>query len=166
MLRTTKESVLLVVLLLAAITSGMDLFTDLSHGASLSHVFKEGIITVLALSLIAWILYEQRQQLTQINKLKAELLQTEQQMLKANNYVLAARKQLTEVISQQFDEWLLSSSEKEVGWLLLKGFSLKEIAVIRDTHDKTVRQQASAIYKKSGLSGRHSFSAWFIEDLL
>jgi len=32
--------------------------------------------------------------------------------------------------------------------------------------EKTVRQQASAIYSKAGLSGRHAFSAWFIEELL
>jgi len=31
---------------------------------------------------------------------------------------------------------------------------------------KTVRQQAPASYKKSDVSGRHAFSAWFIEDIL
>ena len=166
MLRTTKESVMVVVLLVVGITSGIDLYTDTSHGASLSHILKEGLIIVLALILVVWILYEQRQQLIQIQTLKTELERSELQKKKAHNYVLTARKQLSEVIGQQFDEWGLSSSEKEVGWLLLKGFSLKEIAIVRDTHEKTVRQQASAIYKKSGLNGRHSFSAWFVEDLL
>jgi len=28
------------------------------------------------------------------------------------------------------------------------------------------RQQASTIYGKSGLEGRHAFSAWFLEDFL
>ena len=166
MLRNPKETALVLVLLLVGVTSGMDLFTDLSHGASFSHVFKEGLIVVLALILVIWILSEQRHQAAQILTLKADLQQSEQQTRKANSYVISARKQLSEVISKQFDEWGLSSSEKDVGWLLLKGFSLKEISVIRDTHEKTVRQQASAIYKKSGLSGRHAFSAWFIEDLL
>jgi len=166
MLRSTKETVLVVALLLVGVTNGIDLFTDLSHGASFSHVFKEGLIAFLALGIVVWILYEQRKQLMQIKNLKEKLIHSQQQQMKANNYVLVARKQLTEVISQQFDEWSLSSSEKEVGWLLLKGFSLKEIAVFRETHEKTVRQQASAIYKKSNLSGRHAFSAWFIEDLL
>jgi DNA-binding CsgD family transcriptional regulator len=53
-----------------------------------------------------------------------------------------------------------------VGRLLLKGLSLKEIAAIRNTLEKTVRQQASSIYKKAELNGRHAFSAWFIEDIL
>ena len=166
MLQSYKETALVLVLLLVGVTSGMDLYTDLSHGASFSHVFKEGLIAFLALILVVWILYEQRQQLAQILNLKAELVQSEQQNSKANSYVITARKQLSEVISKQFEEWGLSSSEREVGWLLLKGFSLKEISAIRETHEKTVRQQASAIYKKSGLTGRHAFSAWFIEDLL
>ncbi len=166
MLQSYKETALVLVLLLVGVSSGMDLYTDLSHGASFSHVFKEGLIAFLALILVVWILYEQRQQLAQILNLKAELVQSEQQASKANSYVITARKQLSEVISKQFEEWGLSSSEREVGWLLLKGFSLKEVSAIRETHEKTVRQQASAIYKKSGLSGRHAFSAWFIEDLL
>lgn len=50
--------------------------------------------------------------------------------------------------------------------LLLKGLSFKEIASVRDTMEKTVRQQASTIYEKANVSGRHVFSAWFMEDLL
>ena len=61
---------------------------------------------------------------------------------------------------------MLTGSEIEVGWLLLKGLSLKEIAFVRSTKEKTVRQQASSIYKKAGVSGRYAFSAWFKEDIL
>ncbi len=165
-IRFSKETVLIVVLLLVGLTSGLDLLTDLSEGASVSHIFKEALVILLAVILIIWILYEQRQQVAQIHHLKTELAQSKKQQGKAHSYILSARKQLSEVISKQFDEWNLTLSEKEVGWLLLKGFSLKEIAAIRDTLEKTVRQQASAIYKKAQLSGRHAFSAWFIEDLL
>jgi DNA-binding CsgD family transcriptional regulator len=77
-----------------------------------------------------------------------------------------ARRKLGHVVAQQFSEWGLTGSEQEVGWLLLKGLSLKEIALVRQTQEKTVRQQASSIYGKSGVSGRHAFSAWFIEDIL
>ena len=73
---------------------------------------------------------------------------------------------LGEAIAQQFATWELTQSEREVGWLLLKGLTLKEIAAMRDTAEKTVRQHASAIYRKSGVSGRHAFAAWFIEDCL
>ena len=53
-----------------------------------------------------------------------------------------------------------------MAFLLLKGFSLKDIAELRRTHEKTVRAQAASIYAKSGLSGRSELSAFFLEDLL
>ena len=66
----------------------------------------------------------------------------------------------------QFDLWGFSKSEQEIALLLLKGLSFKEIASIRNRQEKTVRQQASAIYRKSGVMGRYEFSAWFFEDML
>ncbi|MCZ7679332.1 MAG: hypothetical protein M5U28_11460 [Sandaracinaceae bacterium] len=50
--------------------------------------------------------------------------------------------------------------------LLLKGLSLKEIAAARDTGERTAREQARAVYRKSGLSGRAELAAFFLEDLL
>jgi len=49
---------------------------------------------------------------------------------------------------------------------LLKRLNFKEIATVRDTLDKAVRQLAFSICRKSGLSGRHAFSALLIEDFL
>jgi DNA-binding CsgD family transcriptional regulator len=48
----------------------------------------------------------------------------------------------------------------------LKGLSLKEIAQIRATSERTIRAQARALYAKAGLSGRAALSAFFLEDLL
>jgi len=48
----------------------------------------------------------------------------------------------------------------------LKGLSLKEIAEIRKTSEKTARAQCTPIYEKSGLSGRSELAAFFLEDLL
>jgi hypothetical protein len=36
----------------------------------------------------------------------------------------------------------------------------------RHTSEKTARVQSSAVYAKSGLSGRSELSAFFLEDLL
>ena len=73
---------------------------------------------------------------------------------------------LSLAIDAQFDRWSLSRSEREVALLLLKGLSLKEIASLRDTSEKTVRAQSGAVYSKSGLGGRSELSAYFMEDLL
>jgi DNA-binding NarL/FixJ family response regulator len=69
-------------------------------------------------------------------------------------------------IDAQFGRWALSSAEREVALLLLKGLAHKEIAEVRQTSEKTVRQQSLAVYRKAGLSGRAELSAFFLEDLL
>jgi DNA-binding CsgD family transcriptional regulator len=73
---------------------------------------------------------------------------------------------LGEAIDVQFSRWNLTEAEREVALLLLKGLSLKEIAAIRVTTERTVRAQARSLYSKAGLTGRASLSAFFLEDLL
>lgn len=73
---------------------------------------------------------------------------------------------LSAAIDEQLERWGLTRSEKEVALLLLKGLSIKEVAGVREVAEKTVRHQALAIYRKSGLSGRAELAAFFLEDLL
>jgi len=75
-------------------------------------------------------------------------------------------KGLSSAIDAQFERWQLTTAEREVALLLLKGLSHKEIAVLRDTSERTIRQQAQSIYGKSNLSGRAALSAFFLEDML
>ena len=164
-MNVSKESVLILLLILIVIASGLDLHTDISHGASLQHTVKEGMVMLLSIAGIMWLLYNLHMQQREINELQESLKQQTQIQKQPDEYLLNARKKFSEVVSQQFNDWSLTGSEKEVAWLLLKGLSLKEIAIIRHTLEKTVRQQASSIYRKSDLPGRHGFSAWFMEDL-
>jgi DNA-binding NarL/FixJ family response regulator len=69
-------------------------------------------------------------------------------------------------IEKQLRAWRLTDAEGEVSQLMLKGFSHKEIGALRGTSEATVRQQARAVYEKSGLNGRAGFCAYFLEDLL
>jgi DNA-binding CsgD family transcriptional regulator len=69
-------------------------------------------------------------------------------------------------IDEQLRDWELTRAEREVALFLLKGFSHREIAVHLDKSERTVRQQATVIYDKSGLGGRAQLSAFFLEDLL
>lgn len=69
-------------------------------------------------------------------------------------------------MDKQFQAWGMTAAERDVGLLILKGLSHKEIAALRATTDATVRQQAQAIYRKAGLPGKTAFSAYFLEDLL
>ncbi|MCG6899558.1 MAG: DNA-binding response regulator [Gammaproteobacteria bacterium] len=157
---------LILIFAIVVIASGADLLADLSQGADTEHMIKEAIIVSLSILAIAWLMWGLHQQRLEIRSLQQELETANRSQTHPKKYVLEARKKLGNVVSQQFSEWLLTGSEIEVGWLLLKGLSLKEIALVRNTQEKTVRQQASSIYKKAGVSGRHAFSAWFIEDIL
>jgi DNA-binding CsgD family transcriptional regulator len=69
-------------------------------------------------------------------------------------------------MDRQFQDWTLTGAEREVGLLILKGLSHKEIASLRATTEATVRQQAQSIYRKAKLPGKTAFSAYFLEDLL
>lgn len=162
----TKETVLILIFAVVVVASGADLLADLAHGAGAEHILKEALIVSISVTAITWLLLGLRQQRLEIRSLRQELETASNLQTRPRKYVLEARKKLGNVVTRQFSEWLLTDSETEVGWLLLKGLSLKEIAIVRNTQEKTVRQQASSIYKKSGVSGRHAFSAWFIEDIL
>ena len=72
---------------------------------------------------------------------------------------------LGSAIQLQFRHWHLSAAEIDIAGLMLKGASLKEIALARDTSEATIRQQAQSVYRKSGLSGRAELSAYFLESL-
>ena len=74
--------------------------------------------------------------------------------------------ELLSVMKEQFSQWSLTPSESEVALLLIKGLSMKEIALARHVKEKTVRSQATSIYSKSGCTGRHELAAHFIEDLM
>lgn len=72
---------------------------------------------------------------------------------------------LAGAIRRQFAAWALSPAEADIAGLMLKGVSLRDIAGLRQTSDATIRQQAQAIYRKSGLSGRTELAAYFLESL-
>ena len=73
---------------------------------------------------------------------------------------------LGEAMEAQFSRWNFTDAEREVALLLLKGLSLKEIAAVRNTSERTVRAQARSVSGTAGLTGRAALAAFFLEDLL
>jgi DNA-binding CsgD family transcriptional regulator len=73
---------------------------------------------------------------------------------------------LSKKIHEQFKEWSLTQAETDVALLIIKGFSLEEIAQLRGTSERTIRVQATAIYRKADLKNRIELSAYFFEELL
>jgi DNA-binding CsgD family transcriptional regulator len=74
--------------------------------------------------------------------------------------------EIGDLIDQQLNEWNLTKAEKSVTWMVIKGFSFKEIAEIRQVSEKTVHQQTASIYKKSGVKNRHELMGGFLDDFV
>ena len=165
-LPSLRDGLVLVLLVIAAVASAGDMLDDLAHGSDLLHLLGEGAVLLGAAVFMVWLIRDSRRQDEELVRLRAELAEAAHRAAASDLGTQAQRRQLGEFINTQFVAWRLTDSEREVGWLLLKGLSLKEIAALRSTLEKTVRQQASAIYQKAGVSGRHSFAAWFLEDYL
>lgn len=72
---------------------------------------------------------------------------------------------LGQAIAAEFRRWGLTPAEADIAGLLLKGATMKEVALARDTTESTIRQQAQGIYRKSGLSGRVELQAYFLDSL-
>ena len=73
---------------------------------------------------------------------------------------------LAENISDQMEEWRLTRSEKDVAWLIIKGYRFSEIARARGVKESTPRLQATSVYAKAGVSGRAEFVAEILQPLL
>ena len=69
---------------------------------------------------------------------------------------------MASAIQLQFRQWHLSAVEIDIASLMLKGASLREIALARDTSEATIGQQAQSVYRKSGPPGRAKLSAYFL----
>lgn len=144
----------------------IDLYIDLSEGVGADHIWHEFVFLFLA---IGASFYQARSVFKidrELEVTRNELLETKKSYKAWQTKSRTSAQELRRMIDQQFQEWGLSQSEKEIALFLIKGLSMKEIADLRKTSDTTVRQQASVIYKKSNTSGRQELSAFFLEDIL
>lgn len=161
-----EKIVIALVLIFVIIIVGGDLATDSREGSSIWHLIAESSV---ALSAIVALFYLFRTNLIIKHKFEEQSLSLAQLKKDAENWKEESKKYiqgLAEAIDKQLTKWQLTSAEKEVAFLLLKGLSLKEIAEVRGTSEKTVRVQSTAIYTKAGVAGRSELSAFFLEDLL
>ena len=73
---------------------------------------------------------------------------------------------LADGIDAQMDEWRLTRSEREIAWMIIKGYRFAEIAELRQVKESTTRLQATTLYAKAGVHGRGEFVAEIIHQLL
>lgn len=153
--------------------TGVDLALDLRHGLEMRHAISEGLVVAMGLGGAVWMIARLRTITARArhlgertHELEAHLRASRAEAERWRSEAAGLISGLSAAIDRQLERWGLSSAEQSVALLLLKGLSHKEVADIRGTSEATVRQQARAIYRKAGLSGRHDLAAFFLEDLL
>jgi DNA-binding NarL/FixJ family response regulator len=162
----SQEVFFVMLLVIITLLTTSDLISDYLEGTEAWHLAVEALVVLLSVGGIAYLLQAFIKRQGELEQLKVQLAETNDHLSEARQQIRTAGQEYTQVIQKQFDTWQLTPSEKEVASLLLKGLSFDEIANVRNTKEKTVRQQATAIYRKSGLGSRHEFAAWFFEDFL
>ena len=142
-----------IVLITASLFFIYDIITDVLYDTDgYVHIFIEGIVFIG----VSIILYMEIKRVLQLNK----TVTLEQ------NKVARLSGELFDVINRNFDQWKLTNTEKEIALLLIRGLSMQEIGILRGVKGKTIRQQATQIYAKSGYANRHELASQFIEDLI
>jgi DNA-binding CsgD family transcriptional regulator len=158
---------------LASLLVAAAMVTNWADGAHPAHVAVE-VTAMLVLAILAVAVLRHGQRAThllrrQVADMRARVARSHDELARMRAESERWRQAVEgvgDVIDQQLTRWDLTPAEREVALLLLKGLSLKEIAGVRSTSERTARDQARAIYAKAGVTGRSELSAFFLEDLL
>lgn len=145
---------------------GWDLASDYAEGVEPLHVVVELALLLLAATMFGVVLAQMLRGRRRVRQLHLRLDSAQAESRRWRRRYQSTLRGLGDAIQVQFEAWQLSPAEAQIGLLLLKGLSLKEIAAVRETAERTVREQARSIYRKAGLAGRSELSAFFLEDLL
>lgn len=144
----------------------VDVAADYGSGSSIEHLLTEGAVMAMSLAGALTLFRQLRSARLEAARLSVDLDAARREAARFREEASALLRGLGEAIDRQFARWELTPAEREVGLLLLKGLSHKEVADARSTSETTIRQQALAVYRKAGLRNRSELSAFFLEDLL
>lgn len=164
---TARARSLPVVLFVAIFVAiAIDLAGDVGEGVPFRHLLLELAVLVLSGAGALRLALELERERGRSRVLGRRLASADADAARWRREAETALAGLGAAIDEQFGRWALSGAEREVALLLLKGLSLREVAAVRGASERTVRHQALAVYRKSGVAGRAELSAFFLEDLL
>lgn len=84
----------------------------------------------------------------------------------ATRALSVASGELSVVIEAYFTEWGLTRAEADIATFTIKGYSIAEVARMRNSAEGTIKTHLNAIYRKAGVAGRAQLVSLLIEDLL
>ena len=153
------------IFLLIVTDIAFDIIEDLTMQELFFDILLEVTILTLVMITASYIWRKFKHEKIENADLKKDLIHTEQVAkaweAKSKNFM----GEFQMFIDSQFQNWSFSKSEKEVAILLLQGKTSKEIAAVRFTSERTIRNQCRAIYEKSSVAGRNEFFAFFLSQL-
>ena len=161
-----RQTVFAVFVLFVFGTSAAEIVAEFIDGETLSSMVDDLSRFALSAVMLAVFIYEYLAQRRALGELRGQLKKARGQLAQLDTQSQKIASQYRAVMQKQFDAWHLTASEQDVVIGLLKGLSFREIAELRETREKTVRQQASSVYRKAGLASRNELAAWFFEDML
>ncbi len=147
-------------------TSSAEIISEFSDGESLDSMADDLSRFVLSVFVLGVFVHEFRAQRRALADLRHQLTKARGQFAGFDSRSQEIANQYRAVMQKQFDAWQLTASEQDVVIGMLKGLSFREIAGLRDTREKTGRQQATSVYRKAGVASRNELAAWFFEDML
>lgn len=147
-------------------TSAIEISSEFAAGESIAAMWDDVLWIVISAGCVLYYLCERRIKSKEINELRVKLNNARGKLAEIDKHSKEIANQYRAVMQKQFEAWSLSASEQDVVIGMLKGLTFREIAGLRETREKTVRQQASAVYRKAGVSSRSELTAWFFEDML
>lgn len=149
-----------------ALAGGLDLATDSPSVWRGSHAVVELAFILLGLVAAVLLLRGWRETERSLEGVRAALASRQAERDHWQALAQNALRGLGEAMDRQFDTWALTPAEKETALFLLKGYSHKEAAALTGRSERTFRQHAVSVYRKSGLGGRAELAAFFFEDML
>ena len=152
-----RASILAAIILLQALCGLFfvaDVMFDLREGDHLDdlHTLLEAAAAISLLGGMVFLMLELRKLLERLSALDIGMR--------------AARGEMASLIESFFEAWKLTTSERDVALLILKGLGNEDIARLRGTAAGTVRAQSTRIYAKAGVEGRAQLLSLFMEELL
>jgi DNA-binding CsgD family transcriptional regulator len=144
----------------------IDIAHDLASGVAVYHVVLE-LLMMLAAAAGAFYFWRWLRVARQVERdLAQDLKKANAETVHWQEETRDLLSNLRKVIDKQFIQWEFSPTDRAIAFYLLNGLSLKEIAELRGSTDKSVKQQAYLLYRKAGIGGRAEISAFFLGGLI
>ena len=161
-----RVQLILAGIFLVIVTGGVvDLTLDRPATLWSAHILLEGGMVLVSLGAATYLARGWFRALGTARKLETAVEATEAERDAWRERAGRALSSLGQAIEAQFEAWSLTPAERETALMLLKGFSHKRIGRDTGRSERTVRQHAVAVYRKSGLSGRAELAGFFLGDV-